>query len=307
MPTEAAIQLESITKTFGSVEAVRSLDLTIPRGSITGLLGPNGSGKTTTMRMVLSILLPDSGTLRVLGRKSALESKHRIGYLPEDRGLYKHMKVGPFLRYMARLRGMPATGLDDTIRRWLERMDLGDKFGAKCGDISRGQQQRVQAISALLHEPDLLILDEPFSGLDPVNRRNLAGIFEEQHQRGCTLILSTHMMQHAEEICEHIVMMDRGEKLLDAPLAEARRLTDGRSLWCRPADPEADLSGLSGLSGIARIECELEGVRLVLDEGADPHATMAAALTVVPMERIEIERLSLEELFVRTVAARTSP
>lgn len=304
MSAEPAIELLGIRKTFGSVEAVKSLDLTVRQGSITGLLGPNGSGKTTTMRMVLSILMPDSGSLRVLGRPSALESKHRVGYLPEDRGLYKHMKVGAFLHYMARLRGMPADGLDDRIRDWLQRMDLPDKFDAKCGDISRGQQQRVQAISALIHEPDLLILDEPFSGLDPVNRRNLAEIFKAQHARGCTLIVSTHMMQHAEEICDHIVMMDRGEKVVDAPLEQARKWTDGASLWCQAADPNADWAPVEALDGVARLERESEGVRIVLTEGQAPHAALAAVVATLPMERIEVERLSLEELFVRTVAKR---
>lgn len=302
MSAEPAIELHEIRKTFGSVEAVKALDLTVRKGSITGLLGPNGSGKTTTMRMVLSILMPDSGTMRVLGRASALESKHRVGYLPEDRGLYKHMKVGDFLLYMARLRGVPADGLRDEIRRWLERMDLGDKYNAKCGDISRGQQQRVQAISALIHAPDLLILDEPFSGLDPVNRRKMAQVFKEQHARGCTLIVSTHMMQHAEEICDHVVMMDRGVKVVDAPLDEALRRAGGGSLWCQPVDSDADLSPVKELAGVARVERDFDGVRVVLDDGIAPHAYLSRVAAAVEMQRIEVERLSLEELFVRTVA-----
>ena len=286
------------------MQAVQPLDLVIPRGSVVGLLGPNGSGKTTTMRMVLSILLPDAGTIRVLGKDSAQESKHRIGYLPEDRGLYKHMKVRRFLTYMARLRGVPSDGLWQKVTGWLERVDLADKLEAKCGDLSRGQQQRVQAVAAMIHEPDLLILDEPFSGLDPVNRRQLSAIFAEQHARGCTLILSTHMMHHAEEVCDHVVMMDRGVKLLDMPLAEARAQGGAGTLVCEPTDPAADLADLAQLDGVAEVSREKAAVRVALAEGVVPSAMLARVAAAVPMAKIEVERLTLEEIFVRTVARR---
>jgi ABC-2 type transport system ATP-binding protein len=292
-----------VSKTFGQVKAVKALDLVVARGGITGLLGPNGSGKTTTMRMVLSILMPDVGTIRVLGRDRVAESKHRIGYLPEDRGLYKSMKVGSFLTYMARLRGVPRAGLDKVIKGWLERVDLGDKLKEKCGVLSRGQQQRVQTIAALIHAPDLLILDEPFSGLDPVNRRVLSEIFAEQHARGCTLILSTHMMQHAEDICDHVVMMDRGDKVLDAPLAEVQARTSG-TLRCEPVDPDVDLGPLEALDTVTRATRTDGEVVVELVDDADASATLAQVAAAVPMGRVEIERPTLEDVFVRIVGSR---
>ena len=300
--SELAVELSGVRKSFGEVRAVKGLDLTLERGKTYGLLGPNGSGKTTTMRMVLSIILPDEGDIRVLGRASAIESKQRIGYLPEDRGLYKSMRVRAFLDYMARLRGVPKQGLLDRIKGWLERVDLGDKLQEKCGSLSRGQQQRVQTIAALIHEPDLLILDEPFSGLDPVNRRALAAIIGEQKNRGCTLVFSTHMMHHAEEICDHVVMMDRGEKLLDVPLGEARSQTGPPALLCEPIGE--DLTALEALPGVERLTREKDEVRLELADGADPNALLAKAASALPMRRVEVERLTLEEIFVRTVAAR---
>ncbi len=296
--------MKGVSKSFGQVRAVKGLDLVVRRGGIYGLLGPNGSGKTTTMRMVLSILMPDEGAIRVLGYDRVAEGKHRIGYLPEDRGLYKNMRVGTFLSYMARLRGVPGTGLQKSIIGWLERVDLADKYKEKCGALSRGQQQRVQTIAALLHEPDLLILDEPFSGLDPVNRRVLAEIFAEQHARGCTLILSTHMMQHAEEVCDHIVMMDRGEKVLDAPLAEVHGRAGSGTLVCEPTDPALDVSVLEALDGVAAVKRDRAFLRIGLQPEADPSAVLARVAQARPMARVEVERPSLEETFVRIVQDR---
>jgi len=293
--------LRGINKRFRKVHAVRDLDLELKRGRIYGLLGPNGSGKTTTMRMVLSILLPDSGELRVLGKRSASESKSRIGYLPEDRGLYKRMRVRAFLSYMARLRGVPAKGLRTRIGEWLERVHLSDKLEARCGDLSRGQQQRVQTIAALIHEPDLLILDEPFSGLDPVNRRHLARLFDEQHARGCTLVFSTHMMQHAEEICEHLIMMNHGVKVLDAPLEDARTLDGSTHLICEPKVPLADLAPVMAIGGVISVQREGTALRVTLDPRVEPTEMLATLARALPMTRVEIERLTLEEIFVRTL------
>lgn len=304
MSQDAAIEVRAVSKSFGNVHAVKGLDLTVRRGGIYGLLGPNGSGKTTTMRMVLSILMPDQGQIRVLGRDRVADSKHRIGYLPEDRGLYKNMRVGKFLRYMARLRGVPRVGLDKTILGWLERVDLGDKLKEKCGVLSRGQQQRVQTIAALIHEPDLLILDEPFSGLDPVNRLVLAEIFAEQHARGCTLILSTHMMQHAEEVCDHIVMMDRGDKVLDAPLADVKGDGVSKFLLCEPVNPDADFSAVQAIGGVADVRRDRTWLRVELEPEADASALLAKVAHAMPMARVEIERPSLEDTFVRIIQDR---
>ncbi len=305
--SDAAIEIQGVSKRFGQVHAVKALDLVVRRGGIYGLLGPNGSGKTTTMRMVLSILMPDEGAIRVLGHDRVTEAKRRIGYLPEDRGLYKNMRVGKFLRYMARLRGVPGPGLDKTILRWLERVDLADKLHEKCGVLSRGQQQRIQTISALIHEPDLLILDEPFSGLDPVNRRVVGEIFSEQHARGCTLILSTHMMQHAEEICDHIVMMDRGDKVLDAPLAEIQQRSGATTLICEPADPEADTAPLQALAGVDSVTRERATLRVVLQPDIPASEALVRVAQALPMVRVAVEKHSLEDIFVQIVQGRGGP
>jgi ABC-2 type transport system ATP-binding protein len=253
------------------------------------------------MRMVLSILMPDTGNIQVLGHDRVNDAKHRIGYLPEDRGLYKNMRVGAFLTYLARLQGMPSEGLHKTVVSWLERVDLGDKLKEKCGVLSRGQQQRVQTIAALIHQPDLLILDEPYSGLDPVNRLVLSDIFAEQHARGCTLILSTHMMQHAEEICDHIVMMHRGLKVLDAPLADVQSSTGSTALLCEPTEPEADSSALQTLDEVTEVTRDKSKLRITLKEGVDASAMLAKVAQTLPMSGLEIERPTLEQTFVRIV------
>ncbi|HSK08739.1 MAG TPA: ATP-binding cassette domain-containing protein, partial [Vicinamibacterales bacterium] len=166
-----AVVLRNVRKTFGETVAVRDLDLVVPEGALYGVIGPNGAGKTTTIRMILSILFPDSGELSVLGRRSALEAKDRIGYLPEERGLYKKMRVAEFLLYIARLKGMDGAALSRQVDAWLERVGLAGVGRKRCEELSKGMQQKIGFIAAVLHRPDLLILDEPFGGLDPVNQR----------------------------------------------------------------------------------------------------------------------------------------
>ncbi|MEL6741471.1 MAG: ATP-binding cassette domain-containing protein, partial [Planctomycetota bacterium] len=210
-----AIRMNGVRKTFGPKVAVEGIDLSVPEGSLHGFIGPNGAGKTTTIRMIMAILFPDRGDLEVLGRKSAVESKDRIGYLPEERGVYKKMKVAPFLEHMGRLKGLDAgPSLRKATRDWLDRVGLPDVAQKKCEELSKGMQQKVQFIASVLHEPDLLILDEPFSGLDPVNMRLLRDLIREQHEGGRTVIFSTHVMVQAEQLCDHIVMIHNGKKVL---------------------------------------------------------------------------------------------
>ena len=303
MPPPSAVEIAGVHKRFGAVHAVRGLDLVLEPGRVYGLLGPNGSGKTTTMRMVLSILLPDEGNIRVLGKPRASESKSRIGYLPEDRGLYKSMRVRQFLVYMARLRGLSAVDAKERVVSWLDRVGLSDKLKARCGTLSRGQQQRVQTIAAVIHEPDLLILDEPFSGLDPVSRRQLEQIFLEQRARGCTLVVSTHMMHHAEEICDHVVMMDRGEKVLDLPLEQARRMLGASVLRCEVTGL-VEVAAVEALEGVGGAALEGPSLRVQVAEDADPSKVLARVAASVPLVKAEIGRASLEEVFVHTVETR---
>ncbi len=294
-----AVELRNVTKSFGSTVAVDGLDLDFKRGAIHGFLGPNGSGKTTTIRMILSILYPDSGRVSVLGKASAHDSKQSIGYLPEERGLYPKMKVGSFLSYLAGLKGVPTSGMRSRVGDWLERVDLADRIDTRCEDLSRGMKQKVQTLQALIHEPDLLILDEPFSGLDPVNRRLLADLFLAEAQRGCTLIICTHMMHHAEELCEHIVMMNQGHKVIDGPIGEVRKLESG-VLRCEVAGDydEVKLLGIAGVKSVHTAGAEL---RIHLEPDTDGSSLIPQVTSVVPCSRIEIERSSLEDVFIATV------
>ncbi len=298
-----AIVVRGVTKTFGPKVAVRDLDLTVAAGALTGFIGPNGAGKTTTIRMIMSILFPDQGEVSVLGHRSALDAKDRIGYLPEERGVYKKMKVLSFLRYIARLKGMASQGLDAGIKRWLERMDLGDVAGKKCEELSKGMQQKLQFIACVLHEPDLLILDEPFSGLDPVNMRLLRDLIVEQHERGATIIFSTHVMIQAEQLCERVVMIDEGIKVLDESMGAIRAKFDPRVVLLEPLDASAQVEDLQALPGIRGVERIGETWRLSLTESSDPRMVIRDIVNAVPPARIELHRPSLEDIFIQIVTA----
>jgi ABC-2 type transport system ATP-binding protein len=295
-----AIELQDIRKTFGPKVAVEGLDLTIPRGPVVGLIGPNGAGKTTTIRMVMSILFPDSGRLSVLGRASAVESKDRIGYLPEERGLYKKMKVGQFLEYMARLKGVDGAGLSRRVTGWLERIGLADCTKKRCEELSKGMQQKVQFIAAIIHEPELIILDEPFSGLDPVNARLLMSMVDERHAKGSTIIFSTHQMTQAEALCDRIVMIHQGRKVLDDTPEAIRSRFDTRTVAFQPVGPLAR-GALADIREIERVETGNGLVKAVVREGVQPQAVVTRIAVAVPCHRIEVVRPTLEDVFVDIV------
>ena len=297
----AAVLLRGVTKTFGLTTAVDHLDLIVPRGALYGFIGPNGAGKTTTIRMMMSIIFPDSGALSVLGRPSALDAKDRIGYLPEERGVYRKMRVGAFLTYLGRLKGVNEAELPARVRRGLERVGLGDCERKRCEELSKGMQQKVQFLAAIIHEPDLLILDEPFSGLDPVSARSLRTLVHDEHRRGATILFSTHVMPHAEELCSHVVMMHQGRKVLDDPLATIRRQYDPRAIRFDPLDPHADLSPLAALPEVERLVSVDGGCEILLVEGTSPARAIPRLATAVAAARIEIARPRLEDIFIRIV------
>jgi ABC-2 type transport system ATP-binding protein len=298
-----AVSLHGVAKSFGSTCAVDDLDLEVPRGALYGFIGPNGAGKTTTIRMIMSILFPDSGRLAVLGHESALEAKDRIGYLPEERGLYRKMRVGDMLAYLARLKGVDRQGLERRIRKALERFDLGAAERKRCDELSKGMLQKVQFIAATLHEPELLILDEPFSGLDPVSTRLLKEVVVEEHRRGATVLFSTHVMPQAEEICRHIIMIHRGRKVLDADIASIQSRYDTRKIHLVPLDPGANLAGLNALAEVEDIERTNDGCDLVLAEGVAPADGMRRIVDAVPPARIELARPRLEDIFIDLVSS----
>ncbi|NLG77605.1 MAG: ATP-binding cassette domain-containing protein [Xanthomonadaceae bacterium] len=299
---EAALELKGLNKSFGATRAIEDLDLVIPYGATYGLIGPSGAGKTTAIRMIMSILFPDSGTLRVLDRGSALEAKDRIGYLPEERGVYRKMRVDAFLLYMGRLKGGTRAAVEARAKALLTRLGLADALKKKCEDLSKGMLQRVQFVAAIINEPELLILDEPFSGLDPVSVRLLKELIAEEQQRGATIIFSTHVMSHAEELCQQIVMIHKGRKVLDAPMAGLRRQYDARTICFEPLDRTADLMSLKELPGIERVRLTDEGCDIALAPDTDPAAAMRAVVAAIAPARIELARVRLEDVFVRLVS-----
>ncbi len=302
-----AIVIRGVTKTFGTKVAVSNLDLTVPQGSLYGFIGPNGAGKSTTIRMIMSIFFPDRGEISVLGKKSAIESKDRIGYLPEERGLYRKMKVGSFLAYMARLKGVDSTGLDTKVKDWLGRVGLGDVIRKKCQELSKGMQQKVQFLCAIIHEPDLIILDEPFSGLDPVNSRLLRELVDEQHKKGRTVIFSTHVMSHAEAICDHVVMINRGQKVLDSTVSEIQEQFDPRSILVEPMQQPGDGGILERISGVRKVRRDGAVLEAMLAEGADAGQAMKTVFEAMPVRRIERKRASLEDIFISIVLNSRGP
>lgn len=300
-----AIVIEGVTKRFRDKTAVDGLDLVVPTGSLCGFLGPNGAGKTTTIRMVMSIFFPDAGNIRVLGKASAIESKDRIGYLPEERGVYRKMQVVEFLTYMARLKGMSGAGLSRLIDDGLEKIALPDVKKKRCEELSKGMQQKVQFLAAILHDPDLIILDEPFSGLDPVNARLMRALIEELHQKGKTIIFSTHVLHSAEQLCSRIFMINKGKKILDGSIEEIRGQYDPHTVVVEPAtDHEGDLSetlrGMPGVAGVMHAgQRRTYDVRLV--PGADPRKLMSQVVERVPVRRVELRQATLEDVFVHLV------
>ena len=301
---DAAIEIRGVTKRFGAKTAVDRLDLLVPTNSVCGFLGPNGAGKTTTIRMIMSIFLPDEGSMRVLGRDSAIESKDRIGYLPEERGVYRTMPVGDFLTYMARLKGVDGRGLSKKIDDWLERLALPGVRKKKCQELSKGMQQKVQFAATVIHEPELIILDEPFSGLDPVNARILRGLINEQHEAGRTIIFSTHVLHAAEELCDRVFMINQGKKILDGPIEEIRASFDPRTVVVSPLDPHADTTTLASIPGVhaaSRAPGRRVAYELHLDDDADAQDVMRSAAAALPLRSIERRDATLEDIFVHLV------
>ena len=296
---DPAVEISAVNKSFGSIRAVRDLNLVVPMGSLCGFLGPNGAGKSTTIRMIMSIIYPDSGRISVLGG-SALQNKDRIGFLPEERGLYRKMRVGEFLEYIGKLKGAPARGLTSRIQSWLDRLELPGVFHRRCQELSKGMQQKVQVLAAVIHDPDLIILDEPFSGLDPVNTVLLTKIVSELHAQGKTVIFSTHVLQQAEELCERIFLINHGVKLLDASMDEIRVRFDPRTIVVEPRDGCPDLQMVKGVRTATRLN-GAGAMELTLAEDADPQSVMRDVVMRCPVRSVELRRPTLTDVFVQLV------
>jgi len=291
--SDAAIAIHGVTKTFGTHTAVDDLTLTVPRGAIYGFIGPNGSGKTTTLRMIMNILLPDRGDIEVLGQHDTRAARDRVAYLPEERGLYKKMRVRRLLTYYGRLKGRGGAELDREITRWLERLDLAKWADKKVDALSKGMSQKVQFIAAVVAEPELLILDEPFSGLDPVNAVALREAILEQKSRGVTIVFSTHDMAMAERMCDRIFMIYRGKKVLDGTLDDIQHSHTGQRARVRSTGGAAVLAGLPGVGEVAD-HGQVQDVELT----GDPQLFLRELMARTSVTQFELVRPSLHDIFV---------
>ncbi|MGP1275024.1 MAG: ABC transporter ATP-binding protein [Caulobacterales bacterium] len=304
--TSPALEVSGLSKTFGGFPAVRDVSFTVPAGSITGFLGPNGAGKTTTLRMSLGVIRPDTGHALLFGQPPTLKTLDRVGFLPEERGVYRKMTAEQVIALFARLKGVPAGEARKRAKAALERFGLGASGGKKIKELSKGMAQKVQIIAAIIHEPDFIILDEPFSGLDPVNQAMLEDVILEQAEAGRTILFSTHVMAQAERICDRIVLMARGQKIFDGNVEEAlgvvpRLVTIG-------VDSDDDLSALLSRFGeVTRLEKDMDGAtiwQIALSPGADPqHVLRACVEAGVRLTRFEPVRPHLHDAFVQLVSA----
>lgn len=288
------IELSGVTKTFGSVVAVNDLSLEVPMGSIYGFIGPNGSGKTTTIRMIMKIMYPDRGKLLINGEEHNANRLQNVGYLPEDRGLYKKMKIGELLQFHGELN--EGTDLPNRINQWLERLDLISYKNKKVETLSKGMRQKLQFIATILHQPKLIILDEPFSGLDPVNADLMKDVILELQQEGATIIFSTHDMAMAERMCDYILMIYEGKKVLDGTLDHIQDQYGNDTLRIQSEMGAEALTGLKGIENVNNFG-KLQEIRL--KEGVDPQKILADLLKKTRISKFEITKPSLNDIFIR--------
>jgi len=294
------VSIDNITKTYGEFTAVSELSLAVYPGRIYGLLGPNGAGKTTTLRMIVNITAPDTGEIKVFGQQITPEIQDRVGYLPEERGLYKRMKVGDQIKFFAALKNVGAKEAGQRVDRWLTRLKLTEWKEKKSGELSKGMQQKIQFINAVIHEPELLILDEPFSGLDPVNVEVLKEVILELKAAGKTIIFSTHQMEVAEKICDDICLINRSRKVLEGSIREVKRAFSRNALALRL---EGGDGVLADRSLVNKIERHSDGMEILLAPGTDAQVLLRQLLDAgAKIERFEMIEPSLNSIFIEQVS-----
>ena len=302
--TTPALRLENVSKSFDEFAAVSDLSLTVRRGRVYGLLGPNGAGKTTTIRMIVNIIAPDTGRVELFGRPMGEELMDRIGYLPEERGLYKKMRVGDQLRYFAQLKGMTARAADRAADRWLARLGLSEWKAKKTDELSKGMQQKVQFAATVMHDPELLILDEVFSGLDPVSREAMIKVLEELKAEGRTIIFSTHQMEQAERLCDDICLINRSQKVLEGTLREVKRGFGRRAVALRAEGAGGALDDAALVAGVKHLGDHDE---VLLGEGADAQDLLRRLVgRGARVTRFELIEPSLHDIFLQKVGGDTA-
>ncbi|MDX2194008.1 MAG: ATP-binding cassette domain-containing protein [Gemmatimonadales bacterium] len=309
---DAVIQVDHVTKRFAGHTAVHDLSLTVPGGGIFGLLGPNGAGKSTTIRMIMNILVPDEGRVTLFGQGATRDLSDRIGFLPEERGLYKKMQVFEHLVFLAETKGMARARAKERAGAWLERLGIADWRLKKVEDLSKGMQQKVQFAGTLLHDPQLVILDEPFSGLDPVNSQVMKDVVVELAREGRTVLFSTHIMEQAERMCDRLVIIARGRKLVDGTLAEVKGRAGGQHVALTFGDGTAALAApvLADRALVRRLDDYGASAEVELAEGVPGQRLLQALVGQgVELRRFEMVEPSLQAIFVQLVGrdAATAP
>jgi ABC-2 type transport system ATP-binding protein len=298
--SDDALRLSSVRKAYSGHVAVDDLSLSVPRGSSFGLLGPNGAGKTTTLRMIMNVLGPDAGTIEILGQPASQHSRDRIGYMAEERGLYPRMVVEEQLLFFAELKGVPRREAAQRLGPWLERLGLAEWRRRKLNELSKGMQQKAQFVATVLHEPDILILDEPLSGLDPVAVNLMRDVFVELRRRGKTVVLSSHQMETVERLCDSIALIHQGRKVLDGAVSEVRSRHGKNTIVLAY---EGDGSFLGGLPGVLKVSDFGRYVEMRMAEGTDAQAILREAAARLRVTRFEVVEPSLHDIFVERVTA----
>ena len=293
-----AVVLEGVHKSFNGVRAVDGLDLRVPAGCIYGLLGPNGAGKTTAIRMIMDILRPDRGRIEVLGAPSARQAKDRVGYMPEERGLYPRMKIRNVLAFLAALKGVPRAEIAERIQSWLRTMDLTEWGEKEVRDLSRGMQRRLEFIATVISDPELIVLDEPFAGLDPLNLDLVREAILRMRASGKTTILSTHLMEQAENLCDHILLINRGQKVLDGSLDQIRAPYQSNAVVVELEGDAGFIESLPMVLGVTRT-----GRKITIDlrEKGGDQELLQELVGRVRVRAFELKVPSLHEIFVRVV------
>ena len=295
---EPILEVRDVRKSYGDFVAVGGVSMSVPPGSIFGLLGPNGAGKTSTIRMIMDITAPDSGEIRVFGHPRTGDDLRRIGYLPEERGLYRKMTVMDQLLFLGEIRGLKRAQLVPEVERWLARVELTKWAKSKIEELSKGMQQKVQLIGTVLHKPDLLILDEPFSGLDPINQELFRGLLQDYRAQGKSVVLSTHGMELAERMCDHICLISNGRAVLDGNLKEIKRRVGGNSFRLLA---EGDLERLRTMPEVEQATIQNGEVKLMLRPDADGAETLRQMIGFLKVSEFRSEEPELEQIFMKAV------
>jgi len=297
--SDVSLRVSNVTKRFGDFTAVEDLSFDVRAGRVFGFLGPNGAGKTTTIRMIVGITAPDEGSIALFGDRISYDLQNRIGYLPEERGLYKKLKVVDQLRYFAELKGVSGGEAEKRIDFWLDRMGLGEWKKSKTTDLSKGMQQKIQFISTVLHDPDLLILDEPFSGLDPVNVEFMIDVLSEFRTKQKTVIFSTHLMETAERLCHDIILINKAKKVIGGSLREVKESYGTNLIAFRGNGAEKVLADRTKVEKVVSHADEQE---LHLPDGVDPQFVLKALLeSGANISKFEITEPSLNDIFIEKV------